>query len=64
MELWPNLIMTEEDGETNGFREGMEAIFRNQYREDCSTAQYPPCGGHSGFAEVHVVGVGPGFGHE
>ena len=61
--LWPGL-MTEFDHEHGesmyGFREAMEAIWRNQHPADCSKARFLVAEGWpQGFgSEVHVIGVG------
>ena len=61
--LWPGLIEAQDllKGETMyGFREGMEAIFKNQFRKNCSDAKFVISNGWpQGFgSEVHVVGNG------
>lgn len=61
--LWPDVVSKRDllEGETMyGFEEGMEAIWKNQHPEDCSTAKYLISGGfESGFgSEFHVIGVG------
>jgi hypothetical protein len=61
--LWPGLLSSydKEKGETMyGFREGMDAIWRNQFRNDCTNAKFLISNGWSqGFgSEVHVVGNG------
>lgn len=61
--LWPDIVSKRDlaEGETMyGFEEGMEAIWKNQHPEDCSTAKYLISGGfESGFgSEIHVLGSG------
>jgi hypothetical protein len=61
--LWPGLLNSFDklNGEiVVGFREAMEAIWKNQHPEDCSKAKFVIAyGWNQGFgSEVHIIGSG------